>query len=142
MKSAVVIAMAASWYLVGLSFTVALVTYPSFSLVGKTNWKRFHEQHSRRISWAVGPAWLIQALSLLLWLITLSHNSLIEWIVASVGAFVAVVLTLIWAVPAHNRLRNNFDVVTWKKLQRAHLLRTGAWTLTAIASTIAMWRSF
>lgn len=68
MHLAIVCTVAASWYLVGLSVTVGLVTYPSFARVGDADWVRFHDHHSVRISWAVGGAWAAQVLGLVWWL--------------------------------------------------------------------------
>jgi hypothetical protein len=65
MDLAIVCTVAASWYLVGLSVTVGLVTYPSFARVGDADWVSFHGPHRVRISWAVGGAWAAQVLGLI-----------------------------------------------------------------------------
>jgi hypothetical protein len=62
-------------YLVGLGFTVAIVIYPSFHLVGSRQWARFHEAHERRNARAVAPAWIVQGIGSLWWLIHGPHRT-------------------------------------------------------------------
>ena len=92
-----------SWYLTGLSWTIGVVTYPGFSLIGTSEWHRFHEFHSRRIALAVGPMWAVEMLASALWVLRAPQGTQVLSIVAGVAALSTVALTVFWAVPAHNR---------------------------------------
>jgi predicted amidohydrolase len=59
-------------------------------------------------------------------------------LVCALCALATVVITAVAAVPAHAALADGYDRAVWRRLQRAHALRTGAWTLAALASTVAV----
>ena len=127
-----------SVYLCGLSATVALVIYPSFAFVGEEHWLDFHRQHSTRITWAVGPAWLAQAGGLGIWLLRGPHQTWPSWIITATAAFAAVVLTMVAAVPIHSQLSHGFDETLHHRLLRYHWFRTLAWSLCAGGATWAL----
>ena len=132
--------MIASWYLVGLSLTVGLVVYPAFDLVGEAQWAAYHHHHVRRITWAVGPAWLAQALGLVWWLLRDHHRPSATWLVSAMFALAAVVLTVARAIPLHDRLASRFDARVAQQLRLAHGWRTACWLVAAIAATVALVR--
>ncbi len=138
MKYAILVTLIASWYLAGLSVTVALNVYPSFEFVDGEKWQRFHEHHSNRISWAVGPAWIVQAAGLAIWLFSVSHKTLAMWTASSLFALGAVGLTIFSAVPIHQKLSNGFNADLLRKLRFAHVLRTISWLLGALCTTLAL----
>ncbi len=136
MRVAILVTSAASWYLVGLGVTVGTTIYPSFALVGDDEWPEFHRHHSQHISWAVGAAWVAQALGIIWWF--LSRAQLAAWWVTGVTAFVAVVLTAGVAVRLHNQLGSARSSVLLRQLRLVHWLRTVVWLGSALASTIAL----
>lgn len=120
-------------YLVGLGVTVALVVYPSFHLVGARQWTGFHGAHARRVAYAVGPAWALQGIGSLWWLLHGPDRGL--GIVHALAALAAVLITVLKAVPIHRRLERHHDSVDIRQLQRWHGLRTLLWigcTLVAL----------
>ena len=119
MIEGIAISAIAAWYLTGLSWTVGLVVYPSFSRVGEETWQEFHAHHARAITFAVGPVWFLQAVGLSLWLITMN-------------------LTILGAIPRHNRLTAKREVSDIQGLLYVHWWRTASWTLCAVASTVAL----
>jgi len=121
---AILVTAAASWYLVGLSVTVGLVTYPAFSLVGDGQWPSYHRHHSARISWAVGVAWVAQAVGLLWW--------------CGTATAAAVVITGLFAVGLHNRLGRERAPSALRSLNRVHTVRTVLWIVAALAVTAAL----
>lgn len=137
MDLGILVTLASSWCLLGLSLTVAIVVYPSFSLVGPERWARFHVQHSRRITLAVGPPWLAQAAGLAVWLLAGPGSTLPALLLCGVGALAAVLLTVAGAVPVHERLSAGFDGGLHRRLLRWHWARTLAWLLSAAAATVA-----
>ena len=99
------VAAAAGWWLAGLGWTVQATTYPAFADVSPERWVAHHAAHSRRISWAVGPAWVVQGGATVWWLVTdLGALSVVHAFTALTG----VLITGFWAVPAHQRLSGGF----------------------------------
>jgi hypothetical protein len=120
--------------LAGLSWVVQLVVYPSFRVVGRTSeWQRFHAQHSRRITWVVGPPWLLQAVTLSVLLLRFDHPVLLA--AASVLALATVALTVLGAVPLHQRL-SDYDDDLVRRLLVVSAWRTAAWTGGAVVSLL------
>ena len=115
----------ADLYLVGLGLTVAIVVYPAFHLVGAGQWLAYHDAHVRRISAAVAPAWAIQGVGSLWWLLHGPHRLLALAHVAL--AALAVVLTMFQALPIHHRLSRHHDDQDITQLERWHILRTVLW---------------
>jgi hypothetical protein len=116
---------AADLYLVGLGITVALVVYPSFHLVGSGQWTSFHGAHSRRIGVAAAPAWVLQGMGSIWWLL---HGPSRGFAGAhAFFALLAVVLTVFKLMPVHQRLERHHDSQDIHQLQRWHWLRTLAW---------------
>lgn len=120
----------------GLGVTVGTTTYPSFSLVGDDDWPAFHHQHSNRISWAVGAAWVAQAAGIIWWLT--SGVELVAWWFTAVLALAAVALTIGMAVDLHGQLSVARSTAVLKRLRVVHALRTIAWFGSALAATIAL----
>ena len=134
---AIILTTAASWYLVGLSVTVGLVTYPAFSLVGAGQWPSYHRHHSARISWAVGVAWVAQLVGLLWWFGASKHSST-QWYLCGGPAAAAVVITGLVAVGLHSRLGRERTPRDLRSLNRVHTMRTVLWIVAALAVTAAL----
>ena len=118
-------------YLLGLGVVVSVVVYPAFSLVGDTEWPAYHAAHSRAITWAVGPAWLLQGVLSAWWILSrISTLSLIHGVFAATG----VLLTILGAVPQHNRIAVSRDVASLTRLANAHRLRTAAWLAATLCA--------
>ena len=137
MHTAVVLTALSSWYLVGLAVTVATTTYPSFSLVGEKEWPEFHRVHSNRISFAVGGAWVAQAVGILWWFVA-GERTFAFWL-TSVLAFLAVALTIGGAVNLHQQLSAKCTDGLLKRLRLVHLVRTLIWFGAALSATAPLW---
>lgn len=120
-------------YLVGLGLTVALVVYPSFHLVGANQWTSYHDSEVRRIGFAVSPAWILQGVGSLWWIVSGPHRGVA--FIHAIVALAAVLITLVKAIPAHRRLGRHSDSQDIHLLQRWHWLRTVAWIATALLAT-------
>jgi hypothetical protein len=133
--------MAVTWALVGLIWTVQLVQYPAFALVGGTQFTAFHEHHSLRISWLVGP---LMGCELLTGLALLWHRPSGLSATLLVPGLALIALNWAWtafvAVPLHRRLSGR--VQAQSKLVATNWVRTaawsarGAWVLFAIRAAI------
>ena len=136
MQWSIVLTSAASWYLVGLSVAVGTTTYPAFSLVGDDEWPAFHQLHSSRISWAVGPAWVAQATGILWWFT--SGVELVAWWFTAVLALAAVAVTAGVAVGLHRQVSVARGASVLRRLRRVHALRTVIWLGAAVAASVAL----
>lgn len=117
--------------LAGVGWTVQLVVYPAFALVGEQRWVEYHARHSRAISRVVAVPWLAQGVSTAALLVGGLR-------VASAGlavlALLTVVVTVAAAVPSHGRLAAGVREDELRRLLRANLVRTLAWTASAIGA--------
>ncbi len=130
----------APWLLVHLVATTALATvgwvaqlvvYPAFALVGAQEWHRFHDRHQWSIGVVVGPPWLAQGVAVVLLTLALG----LPGAVLAALALAGVLLTVLVAVPEHRRLSAGADL---RRLLRANLARTLAWTVSAAGSALLL----
>lgn len=127
------VAAAAGWWLAGLGWTVQATAYPGFADVPADRWTVHHAAHSRRIVWAVGPAWVVQGGATAWWLVT-SFGALPA--LHAVAALAGVVLTVAWAVPVHSRLGGGFTPELHRDLLRANAWRSLVFTAAAVLATL------
>jgi hypothetical protein len=121
--------LAATAYLAGLVWVVQLVVYPGFRLVGPTErWAGYHARHTTAISYAVGPAWLAQAVTVAALLLT-DPSPLV--LLAAALAATTLVVTVAVSVPLHTRLGQAYDDAVAARLVSTNWLRTAAWTAGA-----------
>lgn len=120
-------------FLTGLVWTVQLVHYPGFGLLGRGEFARYHAAHTRRMGYVAAPAMLAE-LGLAAWLAWAGWRPLGP---VAAGAQLGLAL-LTWlvtfrvSVPFHNRLeRSGYDFVAIDGLTRTNWLRTLAWTARA-----------
>ncbi len=123
-------------FLVGLSWTVALVVYPGFVQAAAGGaWTAFHAAHSRRITLAVAPAWAVEGLTVAGLLLERPAGVPFGWILlAAAAGAMTVLVTALGAVPLHTRLGDGFDHALHRRLERTHALRTLAWTVAGVAA--------
>jgi len=115
----------ADCYLVGLGAVVALVVYPSFKAVGLDEWQTFHESHSRSISWAVGPIWLLQGFLSAMWILQGPDRSFA--IGHGLFALSGVLVTIFGAIPQHEVISKERTLSKLQKLQFWHYMRSLSW---------------
>lgn len=127
------VAAAAGWWLAGLGWTVQATAYPGFADVPADRWTAHHAAHSRRIGWAVGPAWVVQGGATAGWLVT-SFGTLSA--LHAVAALGGVLLTVGWAVPVHSRLGRGFTAQLQSSLLRANAWRSVVFTAAALLATV------
>ena len=128
LESALLIAQLASTLpLVGLIWTIQVVHYPLFGLVGEDSQADYQKAHMRRITWIVAPLMLVELTCAgLLWVLEPGD----PWAIAG-----AVLVGIIWAstaviqVPCHDRLVRGFDRQVHRRLVDTNWVRTIAWTL-------------
>lgn len=86
----------------GFQLVVTFLVYPAFAEVPAEDWRRYHDAHSRRITWIVGPVYGLLVLASA-WVLTAGpRNAGTVTAVAACG--LAVLITAAVAAPAHGRL--------------------------------------
>ena len=117
--------------LTGVGWVVQVVVYPAFALVGPGEWPEYHRRHVVRIGWVVGPPWLVQGVSVGMLLLASPWEFALLGVLAAAG----VALTVLAAVPAHERLDTDRDL---RILLRANLLRSLVWSAATVVSAVQL----
>lgn len=115
--------------LVGLIWFVQIVAYPLFALVGPSEFARYHEAHSRLISFVVAPLMVAELGAALFWLV--DPGDFATRAQAAVGALLvalAWLVTVFVSVPRHAVLAQGFDARAHAVLLSTNWLRTFAWS--------------
>lgn len=111
-------------YMTGVIWVVQVVLYPSFRLVGETEWPAYHAAHSRRITPVVAPAMLAHPLVAIALLVDRPGP------LAAVNLALAAGLLLVTA-GVFARLHGRLTAAALGRLVRLNVLRTVAWTASA-----------
>lgn len=136
----VVAHLASAWAMVGLIWMVQLVHYPLFDRVAPERWAAFHGDHSTRITWVLAvpmPLQLLTALVLVAAPPAGADRALLG--VALGGVAVALAVTALVSVPAHEALSAGYDADAHRRLVSTNWIRTVAWTVAAVSATAALW---
>lgn len=120
-------------YLTGVIWVVQLVVYPALTLVGKSEFARYHLAHTQGMGWIVGAPMMLE-LALAGWLAWAAYPL---WGAGAALGQLGLVL-LVWAVtffisvPFHNQLAaHGYNYIAIDGLTRTNWLRTIAWTARA-----------
>ncbi|MEL7240197.1 MAG: hypothetical protein AAGK78_15170 [Planctomycetota bacterium] len=137
---ALLINVAAGWFMVGLIWIIQVVHYAQFNLIGETNWAAYHQRHVTMITPVVGPMMLVELLSAIALLVR-RPEALPAWIAWVSAALVLAmwVSTAAIQVPLHNKLAAGFDQSTYAALVNTNWLRTAGWSLRALLVTWGLW---
>jgi hypothetical protein len=138
---AVVAHAVATWFLVGMIWTVQIVHYPLFAQVGREGFAGYAAAHSTRITAVIAVPWAVQGTTVA-WLLLDPPVGLAPALLVAAGALalVPVVVTVLVSVAAHRVLGAGFDAAAHRRLVTTNWLRTGAWTLgggVAVAMLVA-----
>ncbi|MFP4148531.1 MAG: hypothetical protein ACLFUG_06850 [Nitriliruptoraceae bacterium] len=120
----------ATLLLVGLIWTIQVVHYPLFALVGEDSFAAFEAAHSARITAVIALPWAVQGVTTAALLLASPAQvpRLLVW-AAAVLATIPVAVTVLASVPAHTALGDGFDAGAHARLVTTNWLRTAAWTL-------------
>ena len=116
--------------LVGLIWTIQLLHYPAFSFVRESHFLEFHQQHSQRITFLVGPL-MVAELASAVGLVWLNFENALLWVNLS-GVLLIWGCTFFISVPIHNSLAERFDVLQIRKLVLTNWFRTTLWSARLI----------
>lgn len=130
----------ATWFMVGLIWTIHFVHYPLFSFVGESEYRDYQAEHVERIGRVLLVPWAIEGVCLaaLLILILRGHyRKLALPVLIGAGAMAIILgISAFFSAPAHGKLADGFDAAVHSDLMLADLFRTLAWT---VRGAIAVW---
>jgi len=119
----------------GIIWAVQCVEYPMFADVGEADFKIYHDNHMRRITWVAGPLMLAEVFSgaaLILASPSAVSIPLVQQL-SALGLLIYIwVVTALSQIPAHRALMKTFSTESHRRLVRGNWQRTIAWTLRAI----------
>lgn len=121
---------AATWFMVGLIWTIQSVHYPLFARVGPGDFPDYETEHTNRMArLLVIPAGLEVITGLAL--VWFRPEGLPLTVVLIAGSLLAIIwiATALVQVPLHRDLTKHYDRVVVAKLVRSNWLRTGVWTV-------------
>ncbi len=127
MKSALLVQLASTLFMVGLIWFVQIVHYPLFAAVPESASAAYERAHTERTTWVVIVPMLIELASAI-WLATLPGE---DRALRYVGL---ALLAVVWAstfflqVPMHEKLASGFDTGAHARLVLTNWVRTLAWT--------------
>lgn len=128
-----VIHLVASWFLVGLIWTIHTVHYPLFAEVGDATYIAFQAEHVERIGRLLLVPWAVEgvtaAIVLLVAIGARDRGLLPPALIGAAAMGVVLVISGFWSAPAHGELADGFDAAVHDRLMTADLVRTLAWTV-------------
>ena len=133
----IVVNLLATAAMTGVIWFVQIVHYPLMARVGAMDYPTYQVQHMRLTTWVVGPLMIIEATTAV-WLVLFQMTGFqlaLAW--RGLALLCAIWLsTVLFQVPAHNRLLDAFDVAAHRRLVRTNWVRTVAWSLRAVLMVI------
>ncbi len=130
----------ASFMMTGIIWLIQIVHYPSFSFVDEKKFSKFHEFHSRSITYIVFPFMCLE-------LFISGYFSFILYSFFWLAQFAIVVLlwlsTLCISVPIHNNLTNGTEKLREKNIKslvKTNWIRTFLWSVKTLF-IILHWRN-
>tara|TARA_Y100000816_G_scaffold288488_1_gene273149 strand:+ start:1332 stop:1757 length:426 start_codon:yes stop_codon:yes gene_type:complete len=116
-------------YLLGVIIMTQFITYPTFLIIDKNSFNKYHRKYVNIISIIVAPAMVLEITSLIV-LVYLSKDFLL---VKSLILLLCIWLTtFIIMVPSHNILSRKNDSKEIKKLININWVRTFLWSVKLI----------
>ena len=132
----VLVQLVVTMLMVGMIWTVHIVHYDLFPLVGTDSWDAYEHAHVDRIGKVLFGPWLIEGLCVLVLL--LAHPVRLR-ILALVSAFLMLFIlidTAAFSAPAHGVLLDHWDQQTYDELMVVNLIRAWLWTAKG---AVAIW---
>lgn len=116
-------------WLAGMIWTIQVVHYPLFALVGAEGFTDYAATHSTRITVLLLGPWAVQGVTTA-WVLLARPPGVPLWtaVTAAALAVATVLVTLGVSVPQHTVLGSGFDTVAHATLVRTNWWRTVAWS--------------
>ena len=123
----------ATIYMTGVIWFVQLVHYPLLGRIGPAHFEQYHQAHTARTGWVVGPPMLIELTCSIG--LAVSPPGDLGHLLPALGL---VLLSLIWVTTAlfsvryHRRLSGGFTNSAHRLLVRTNWIRTILWSIRSI----------
>lgn len=134
----VVVHVLATWFMVGMIWTIHTVHYPLFAEVGEATYVAFQSAHVERIGRLLLVPWLVEGVTLLGLLVVAfpggQRGIRVPVAIGAVAMAVVLVISGFWSAPAHGELADGFDPTVHDRLMTANLVRTLAWTVRGVTA--------
>jgi hypothetical protein len=133
----VVTHVAATLFMTGMIWTVQVLHYPLFAVVGVDRFVAYEAAHATRITAIIAVPWAVEVVTTAALLVS-TPSGVSRWLVVTGAAMAAipVLVTVLLSVPAHAILNRGFDELAHRRLVRTNWLRTLGWTAHA---AVALW---
>ena len=129
-----IVHLAATWFMVGLIWTIHTVHYPLFAEVGADAYIGFQAAHLERIGPLLVLPWLFEGVSAAALLLAGDRGIRRSAFVGAVAMAVVLLISGFWSAPAHGELTDGFDAAVHGRLMDANLVRTLAWTVRGVVA--------
>ena len=129
----------ATWFMVGLIWTIQSVHYPLFAKVGERAFPAYEAEHASRMASLLAiPAGIeVVTGAGLIWF--RPEDVGLPLVLVS-GALLAMIwiLTLLMQLPEHRRLQDGKDPLSIARLVRTNWARTGLWTARGVMVAVML----
>lgn len=130
----------ATWFMVGLIWTVHHVHYPLFAEVGSSEYVEFQSEHVRRIGMVLAAPWLVEGLATLgVLLLARRRREIVAALVSATAAGGVLLVSGLASAPAHGELADGFDALVHDRLMAWNLVRALLWTAKGVVSAVLLW---
>lgn len=126
--------------MVGLIWTIHVVHYPLFGLVGTDRYPEYQREHMARITRLLLVPWGVEGLSAVALVVMTEGTDRVLALVGLVMLAVVVAVTGLGAAPIHGRLIDGYDQPLHDRLMRFDLLRAIGWTLRLVIAVALVGR--
>ena len=125
--------------MVGMIWTVHLVHYELFPLVGTDAWDAYESAHVDRIGKILFAPWLLEGLCVLVLLLARPRRMRILAFVSAFLMLFILIDTSAFSAPAHGVLLDGWDRSTYDELMTVNLIRAWLWTAKGIVAVWMLW---
>lgn len=139
--SVLIVHATATWFMMGLIWTIQSVHYPLFERVGASSFPDYETEHTRRMARLLAvPAGLEVITGLALVWSRPEGLGLTTVLIAGMMLAIIWITTVLVQVPLHGRLAVAYDRSVLLRLLNSNWLRTGLWTVRGVlvAAMLAM----
>ena len=123
----------ATWFMVGLIWTIQSVHYPLFVLVGGASFRSYESAHTRRMGWLLALPAGVEVVTGAALVLTRPKGVSLELVLIG-GAVLAMmwVTTALVHVPLHRRLSSYWSIHDVGQLVRSNWIRTAGWSIRGL----------
>ncbi len=121
-------------FMTGLIWMVQIVHYPLFKNIGSNEFLQYEKQHSKLITFIVGPVMTIELVTGILLATSnyLNEQNFILYLI-SFGLLILIWLcTIFIQIPQHKKLSSGYDKEVIDKLVSYNWIRTVSWSARAL----------